>query len=58
VWTCLAAFQTDTVCDCGCGVFDTACASTSSSACSYCNDTGSCATTCSGINPTNNAVCN
>jgi len=56
-WTCDPSFYGDGYCDCGCGVPDPDCASALASSCQYCDDVGSCATACSQIKPTNNAVC-
>ena len=56
-WTCSPAFYGDGFCDCGCGVPDPDCANSLVTSCFYCNDAGSCATTCSQISPSHNAVC-
>jgi hypothetical protein len=59
-WTCsLAYYDTGLAgdCDCGCGIFDPDCANLLATSCDYCDDTGSCATDCTEIDPTNNPVC-
>ena len=59
-WTCkLSYYGTGDGCDCGCGKVDPDCSSALASACSYCDDDGSCAKIqgCGAINMTNNAVC-
>ncbi|MBN1609851.1 MAG: hypothetical protein JW940_24675, partial [Polyangiaceae bacterium] len=58
-WNCALEYYGDGAdCDCGCGFLDPDCASSSSDACKYCADTGSCgASDCSNIDPSNNAVC-
>jgi hypothetical protein len=56
-WKCAPAYYgTGDGCDCGCGVVDPDCTS-ATSACDNCDDPGSCATTCTTISLTNNAVC-
>ncbi|NUO47772.1 MAG: hypothetical protein HOV80_02830 [Polyangiaceae bacterium] len=56
-WNCNPLYYGDTDCDCGCGVLDIDCANATSAVCDFCNDSGSCASTCSDIDPANNAVC-
>jgi cysteine-rich repeat protein len=57
-WTCNDGFfGSSDGCDCGCGIVDPDCSSANVSACQYCNNDGSCATSCAGIDPNNNAVC-
>jgi hypothetical protein len=60
-WTCSVSYQSDSYCDCGCGVYDSVgCDGTSSVYCDYCNGTGSCAdadTDCSSIYSTQNWLC-
>jgi hypothetical protein len=59
-WTCNPDYYGDTLCDCGCGAFDTLdCADATVASCEYCDDIGSCsATACPGdIAPVNNATC-
>lgn len=56
-WVCPAQFfGTDDGCDCGCGVVDPDCPDATADSCQYCMPPG-CATDCSQIDPTNNAVC-
>jgi hypothetical protein len=61
-WNCAPEyFGTGDGCDCGCGVVDPDCASSSATSCQYCNNPGSCDPSeagCPGaINPANNATC-
>ena len=57
-WTCVPGYYDGgDGCDCGCGVVDPDCSSGSIDACRYCDSLGSCATSCSDIDPLDNAVC-
>jgi len=58
-WTCTPGFYGDSFCDCGCGVIDIDCSDNTSTVCTYCNDSGSCAegSDCSAINPGDNSIC-
>ncbi len=57
-WSCQSAkYGSGDGCDCGCGALDPDCSSASSTACAYCADSGSCASSCSAISSTNNATC-
>jgi hypothetical protein len=56
-WTCAPGLYGTGWCDCGCGVHDPDCATSSGSECEMC-DMGSCAgTNCATINLNDNAVC-
>jgi hypothetical protein len=56
-WTCTPTYYYDGDCDCGCGVVDVDCADETNASCDYCGGTGSCATVCSDIDPTDNSQC-
>jgi hypothetical protein len=57
-WTCDDTYWgTFDGCDCGCGAFDTDCMNPTADACEYCDNPGSCASTCADISQNNNAVC-
>lgn len=59
LWSCqLAAYHGGDGCDCGCGVVDPDCSSSSEGECAGdCAPAGSCAFDCTDIVPTNNATC-
>ena len=58
-WTCSESFYgTNDGCDCGCGIVDPDCGSSSSAVCVYCDNGGSCASSCDDIDPTDNSQCN
>lgn len=57
-WSCNGSYYgSGDGCDCGCGVQDPDCSSAGAAACTYCNNSGSCAGSCSEIDVFNNAVC-
>lgn len=57
-WTCdVTYYDADDGCDCGCGAADPDCADATAASCEFCNDPGSCASSCDEINATNNATC-
>jgi hypothetical protein len=56
-WTCTPTYYYDGDCDCGCGVVDVDCADETNASCDYCGGTGSCATVCAEIDPTDNSQC-
>jgi hypothetical protein len=59
LWSCqLASYHGGDGCDCGCGVIDPDCPSSSAGECAgNCDPAGSCAFDCTDIVPTNNATC-
>ena len=61
-WTCDKSYFADgSLCDCGCGAFDTDCADATVGSCDWCDNAGSCSESvmdCPGIvNPTDNSIC-
>lgn len=57
-WACHPDYYEDgQYCDCGCGIPDPDCASSSPLACHYCNTFGSCASSCSELSPHDNSKC-
>lgn len=59
-WTCSAFAYSDDVCDCGCGVVDPDCETSSVKSCESCDDPGSCSQSkamCGDISLKNNATC-
>ncbi len=58
-WVCNSAWWSDGLCDCGCGAFDVddCAAQDDIDECDYCTDTGSCASSCADIDPTDISTC-
>ncbi len=56
-WNCPDDTWGDAACTCGCGATDLECTGTAVGACDDCTQPGSCATDCSEVDLSNNAVC-
>ena len=58
VWSCSEDYYgTDDGCDCGCGIVDPDCGSSSADVCEYCSGDGYCGMSCDDIDPDDNSQC-